>query len=146
MDAARARRGAGGSLGVDAANDLSGEWRGVFNYPIGSPPVHFTAALEDRAGLLSGKIVERASVGVRAGRTVAARVDGRREGSAVGFAKLYEPDDVYDSVSYRGELSPDGDEIVGRWTIPGEWSGNFIMIRARGVAAEAEAKATETAR
>jgi len=33
-------------------------------------------------------------------------------------------------VHYAGEISRDGNEIHGRWTVPGSWSGPFLMIRA----------------
>ena len=32
---------------------------------------------------------------------------------------------------YHGLIQPGGDEIEGEWTIPGDWSGTFL-IRANG--------------
>jgi hypothetical protein len=123
-----------------SADDLSGGWRGIFNYPAGAPPTEFLATLIDSGGALTGQTVEP---GLRGGE-VTARLDGRRNGDAVSFVKLYErDDDQYDDVTYAGTIGADGDEITGRWSIPGDWSGTFIMVRETGVEAEAEARATD---
>ena len=126
---------------MNAADDLTGDWRGIFNYPptdLGAaPPTEFAATLQDAGGVLSGHTVEP---GMRGG-TLTARIDGRRAGVAVAFVKLYddERDGDYDTVAYQGEVDAEGLEITGRWTIPGGWSGTFIMVRERGVEAETEA-------
>lgn len=67
------------------------------------------------------------------GRTIAATVQGRRAGRTVTFLKSY--DDLpqgYDTVHYAGDVGHDDNEIEGRWTVPGSWSGKFLMIRASG--------------
>lgn len=122
-----------------SADDLSGEWRGIFNYPGATgPPTEFTATLRDAGGPLTG---ETAEPGLNGG-TLTARLDGRRADASVTFNKLYdEAAGDYDSVAYQGEVDADGLEITGRWTIPGIWSGTFIMVRERGVDTEAEAEA-----
>jgi hypothetical protein len=127
-----------------AADDLSGEWRGIFNYPAGAPPTEFVASLVDAGGTLTGTTVEPS---LQSG-AVTARIDGRRTGSAVTFMKLYDRHDegTYDSVAYRGAVDTEGLEITGRWSIPGDWSGTFIMVRESGVVADAEAEAGETIR
>lgn len=124
-----------------SADDLSGDWRGIFNYPgAAGPPTEFTATLHDAGGLLTGGTVEP---GLHGG-ALAARLDGRRTGSAVTFNKLYdEAQGDYDSVAYQGAVDGEGLEITGRWTIPGVWSGTFIMVRERGVEEEAAAEAAE---
>ncbi|WP_375404682.1 hypothetical protein [uncultured Sphingomonas sp.] len=129
---------------MNPADDLSGEWRGIFNYPAAQPPTEFTATLHDAGGTLSGHTVEP---GLRGG-TVTARIDGRRTGQAVTFNKLYddERDGDYDTVAYRGAVDADGTEIAGRWTIPGAWSGTFIMVREHGIEAEIGLEATEEVR
>ena len=131
---------------MSAVPDLSGEWRGVFNYPAGHPSTEFTATLRDAGGVLSGEVSEPALFGADAGGVIHARIDGRRDGRAVAFTKFYEATDYYDLVAYRGEVSAEGDEIAGRWTIPDIWSGSFIMVRPRGAAAEAEQRAAEPVR
>lgn len=123
-----------------SADDLSGAWRGIFNYPgAAGPPTRFTATLRDAGGLLTGETTEP---GLHGG-ALAARLDGRRTGSGVTFGKFY--DDAgggdYDSVAYRGEVDGEGLEITGRWTIPGGWSGSFIMVRERGKETAADLRA-----
>lgn len=127
---------------MNLADDLSGDWRGIFNYPpthLGTaPPTEFTATLHDAGGALSGHTVEPSLQGA----TITARIDGRRAGTAVTFVKLYDDDrdGDYDTVAYQGEVDAEALEITGRWTIPGGWSGTFIMVREKGVEAEAEAE------
>lgn len=128
-----------------SADDLSGEWRGIFNYPgAAGPPTEFTATLNDVGGVLTGETAEPSLYG----GTLAARLDGRHTGSAVTFAKLYEEtrEGGYDSVAYEGEVDVEGLEITGRWTIPGNWSGTFIMVRDKGVEEDIEATAEEEVR
>ena len=124
-----------------AADDLSGDWRGIFNYPgAGGPPTEFTAALTDSGGVLTGSTEEPS----RTGAVIAARIDGRRTGSAVTFMKLYDENQGdYDAVAYEGSVDADGLEITGRWSIPGDWSGTFIMVRESGVEEEASAEAEQ---
>lgn len=125
-----------------SANDLTGCWQGIFNYPRGNPPTGFAAVLQESDGLLSGETIEPGL----AGGEVAARLDGRRQGHAVTFAKLYDADDGdYDTVAYEGTVAADGLEITGRWTIPGVWSGTFIMVREAGVEAPAALEAADEA-
>jgi len=38
-------------------------------------------------------------------------------------------------VGYAGALNEDATEIQGRWSIPGVWSGKFLMIRPEGARA-----------
>ncbi len=60
-----------------------------------------------------------------------ATVMGRVDGQHVTFLKTYDRQiRRYDAVHYEGEIDPEGEEIWGRWTIPGSWSGTFLMIRA----------------
>ncbi|WP_375427591.1 hypothetical protein [uncultured Sphingomonas sp.] len=129
---------------MNRADDLTGDWRGIFNYPAAQPPTEFTAMLHDAGGTLSGHTVEPSL----RGDTVTARIDGRRAGAAVTFVKLYddEENEDYDIVAYEGALDAEGAEITGRWTIPGVWAGTFIMVRTRGVEAEAVLTATDEVR
>lgn len=109
------------------SHDLTGRWDGIYNYPRTRPPTGYVALLGDRDGALTGEIEEVSE----AGEPLAAVLDGERVGSQVRFTKRY--DDVeraYYAVDYEGGLSAEGDEITGEWTIPGVWSGTFIMVRA----------------
>jgi hypothetical protein len=120
--------------GVDEGLDLSGVWHGFYNYPIAKEPVPFTATLVDTDGSLGGATEEVGNMGDAAGVTMTATLQGRRSGSSVVWLKIYDGDFVhYDAVRYEGAVSEDGLEIEGRWTVPGNWSGTFLMIRAGGV-------------
>ncbi len=117
--------------GEEAALDLTGDWVGSFNYPRTLPPVVFRATLDDDGGCLVGATVEpgRATRG-GAGLMLTATLQGRRDGRAVRFLKTYDAvTRNLDAVRYEGQLSPDGSEIDGRWTIVGAWSGEFVMVR-----------------
>jgi hypothetical protein len=122
--------------------DLSGEWTGIYNYPIALPPVAFEAAIQESAGRISGTTSELSSFGPQ--RRLDAVIDGTRDGQAVAFIKMYEDTQgQYDVVHYSGTLDPEGDEIGGHWTVSG-MSGTFLMIRrsrtTESVSLEAEEK------
>ena len=109
--------------------DLSGEWTGIYNYPVAVPPVAFEAVLQDSAGQISGSTTELASTSFGRDQRLDAVIDGRREGRDVQFIKMYEQADAeYDVVHYSGAVDPDGDEIAGTWLLHG-LSGTFLMIR-----------------
>jgi hypothetical protein len=114
--------------------DLSGVWHGQFSYPRpGRAPVAFTATLDERIGLLTGDCEEVGAVEEAKGLTLTATLQGRRTDREITFLKLYDGTFArYDMVQYAGEVSDDGSEIVGTWSIPGSWSGDFLMIRASG--------------
>ena len=92
-------------------DDLSGDWRGIFNYPAAQPPTEFTATLHDAGGALSGRTVEPSLRGA----TITARIDGRRTGASVAFVKLYDDEDgAYDTVAYQGDVDADGGAAADR--------------------------------
>lgn len=116
--------------------DLTGLWRGLYSYPIKRTPVPFTASLAESGSWLTGATEEVATARAALGRTLTATLQGRRTGSSVRFLKLYDsPMRVYDSVAYEGSVNAEGTEIEGRWTVPGNWSGTFLMIREGEIAA-----------
>ncbi|MGZ8284879.1 MAG: hypothetical protein ACXW27_16320 [Allosphingosinicella sp.] len=115
--------------------DLSGRWTGIFNYPEFLAPNGFEAILTDLEGAIGGTVSERDDDprGIRG--TLLSIVEGRRQGSAVTFTKMYEDVELMpDAIFYGGTIQPDGNEISGRWEIPGAWAGTFLMIRESGVA------------
>ncbi len=58
-------------------------------------------------------------------------LSGGRRGSAVDFVKTYHGTSPhYGTIIYDGTVNGDATEIEGRWTIPGNWSGRFLMIRS----------------
>ena len=119
--------------------DLSGEWAGVYSYQGGLPPVSFAASLRDAGGALLGSIEEESALEGRAPQLRAAAIEGRRIGLATTWLKMYEDREVNHDVVYEGEVSPDGQEIGGRWAIVGSWSGSFLMVR-KPVLAKARAR------
>ena len=116
--------------------NLTGLWRGLYSYPINRAPVPFTASLAESGSWLTGATEEVATGRAALGRTLTATLQGRRAGSSVTLLKLYNCSlRAYDSVAYEGAINAEGTEIEGRWTVPGNWSGTFLMIRGGEIAA-----------
>jgi hypothetical protein len=128
----------------DTALDLSGAWAGLFNFPRLYRPVAFSADLVERDGWLIGATEETGDRGEARGAKMTATLQGRRTGFSVTWLKLYDRAwRNYDSVRYEGDVNDDATEIHGRWTIPGNWSGTFLMIRSVGADAALKRQATE---
>jgi hypothetical protein len=126
------------------AEDLSGTWHGFYNMPDEGPPTAFEAELLDTGGLLSGETSEEGDTPDCFGMTLHAVIDGHRDGDRVSFTKRYDylPRADY-AILYEGRLAQGGDEIEGRWSIPGIWSGTFLMVRARHEQAAEEVRVEE---
>lgn len=124
--------------------DLSGHWHGFYNLPVEAPPTAFEAELLDTGGLLSGETSEEGDTPDCFGMILHAVIDGRRDGDRVSFTKRYDylPRADY-AIHYEGRVARGGDEIEGRWSIPGVWSGTFLMVRARGEEAAEEIRSEE---
>jgi hypothetical protein len=116
---------------VTAEADLSGRWTGIYSYPAQFPPNTFEATIRDAGGLISGVIVQPREFFEPGGGAQHAVIDGSRDGASIRFVKIYD-DLSRPTPHYEGTVQPGGDEIEGRWTIPGDWSGTFMMIRASG--------------
>lgn len=132
-----------------AKNDLNltGMWKGIFNYPRSLPPNQFDAELREHRGVLTGETSEIGDVAPSKGQVLHAMIEGHRHGFGIEFIKRYDAiRRVTTPVHYSGTLSADGAEISGTWSIPGRWSGTFLMVRAKPEAALAERKAVETVR
>jgi hypothetical protein len=130
-----------------SGGDLSGRWHGFYSYAGGAHACAFEAELRDHGGEIVGISFEVAQFGPSPGAMLSASVEGRRNGRAVDFAKTY--DDVglagY-TIHYAGTLAEGGNEIDGAWSIPGEHSGTFLMVREGGAEAEEERHAAEEVR
>lgn len=128
-------------MSATSAMDLSGDWCGIYNYPQDLPAINFLARLVDSAGAISGA-VEEPDMWASGHPAIGAVLDGVRDGATIRFVKYYEHagGGTYDVVHYEGQIDPAGDEITGRWHIPENWSGTFIMTRRprRGVTVENE--------
>jgi hypothetical protein len=115
---------------AEVSLNLSGVWQGRYSYPSNRPAVPFTATLSEIDSWLSGAIEEKGTSRDSIGLTLTATVQGRRTGRSVTWLKLYDGAlRTYDAVNYQGEINEDATEISGRWSIPGNWSGTFLMIR-----------------
>jgi hypothetical protein len=111
-------------------DNLTGVWDGAFKNSDGGS-VSFTATLIESGSLLTGSTHEPCALSYCPRKTHLANLSGRRSGRAVSFVKTYDPPGYgYDTVIYGGELNGDASEITGRWTIPPDLSGEFLMIRA----------------
>jgi hypothetical protein len=109
--------------------NLTGVWNGLYSYADGRS-VTFVATLIDSGSMLSGSTHEPCIGGDCPAATLFATLTGSRSGSAVTFRKTYEAASPrWGTVNYEGRLNADATEIEGRWTIPGVWSGKFMMIR-----------------
>jgi hypothetical protein len=125
---------------------LTGVWDGRYAYPRLLDPVPFQAVLLEFGSGITGSIWETCEVGLERGRRLDASVEGRREGRLVDFIKRYDGSGGRShAIAYTGELSADGTEIEGIWTIPGVWSGWFLMIRSPGNEAAVQRKEAERA-
>jgi hypothetical protein len=117
------------------AESLTGVWHGLYSYPIARAPVSFVATLIESASAVSGTTHEPCAFGGSPNEVLYATLLGSRQDSAVAFVKTYDgANPHYGTVTYEGTLSRDGTEIEGRWIVPGNWSGKFLMIRSAGKA------------
>jgi hypothetical protein len=124
---------------------LTGVWQGTYTYPSGAPTVPFTATLIEAGNLLSGSVHEPCLMLGSPNEILFATLNGTRHDSAVSFVKTYDGSNPnYRSVSYEGCVNGDATEIEGRWKVPRDWSGRFLMIRSGNQPAEAARRKEES--
>ena len=123
-------------------HDLSGQWSGIYNYPARYPPNSFEATIRDLGGLITGEISQPGEFFEAPGTVQHAMIEGSREGSILRFVKIYD-DLSRPTPHYSGTVQPGGDEISGEWTIPGDWSGTFLMIRGSRAGEKADKRVSE---
>ena len=122
--------------------DLTGEWSGIYNYPALYPPNTFEASIRDSGGVITGVIRQPGEVMETPGIHQHSVIEGSRDGSLVRWVKIY--DDLNRATPhYSGRIQSGGDEIEGEWHIPGNWSGTFLMMRARKAKAREVRKVSE---
>ena len=126
----------------EAEYDLSGQWSGIYNYPALYPPNTFEATIRDSGGVVTGVITQPGEFFEPPGTVQQAVIDGRRNGTSLSFVKMY--DDLNrPTPHYHGVIQAGGDEIEGEWTIPGNWSGTFLMVRGPRTKASVERRVPE---
>jgi hypothetical protein len=115
-------------------DSLTGIWHGLYSYPAELEPVYFVATLIDAGSSLHGMTHEAVVGRFGAPLEMHASLSGSRDGQAVTFTKTYAQrgEGFQNPVRYDGALNGDLTEIEGRWFIPGDWSGRFLMIRSSG--------------
>jgi len=115
-----------------SSRSLTGVWEGIYSYPVsGLPTVPFTATLIEAGSSLSGSVHEQCTMGGSPNETLFFSLNGSRQGTAVNFVKTYHgTNPYYGTIVYDGAVNDDATEIEGRWTIPGDWSGRFLMTRS----------------
>jgi hypothetical protein len=109
-----------------SSRSLTGVWQGIYSYPVsGLPRVPFTATLIEAGSSLSGSVHEQCTMN---GETLLFSVNGSRHGAAIDFLKTYlGASPYYGRIVYDGTVNDDATEIEGRWRIPGDWSGRFLI-------------------
>jgi hypothetical protein len=131
---------------IPGSKNLTGIWHGLYSYPIDRAAVSFVATVIEVGGTVSGSTHEPCDFGGTPNETLYATLLGHRRDSAVVFVKTYNGGKPhYGRVAYEGTLNADGTEIEGRWTIPSNWSGKFLMIRSAGKEEAVSRKAFERA-
>lgn len=114
------------------SNDLSGPWKGRFDYDKGGKPVAFELELVDVAGNLSGQITEPNTIKGATGDMLMASIEGSHDDGVIRFVKYYSGLDQGDDPVYEGQLNATGTRASGRWSFPTtpDWGGRFVLIRA----------------
>jgi hypothetical protein len=114
------------------SRSLTGVWQGIYSYPVSwMPAVSFTATLIEAGAFLTGSVHEPCTIPGLPNETLFFSLSGSRHGAAVDFAKTFQgTSPYYGTILYEGSVNVDATEIEGTWTIPGEWSGRFLMTRS----------------
>jgi len=111
-------------------SDLKGLWSGYYRYSsssdVGDTP--FKARLSVSDGKLTGMIVENHHT---TGRAMKSEIEGDAVDRTLRFTKRYVDggSEYGRPVEYVGELSADGSNISGTWTLPDD-AGTFSMDRS----------------
>lgn len=110
-------------------NALTGVWFGEYAYPVGEAPVSFIANIDERDGVIAGRVSEPNTFAMPEARRLFAQLSGIRENGLVVLTKTYDgTGGATHAVSYTGEINPAGDTVAGIWRTRG-WSGRFSMTR-----------------
>jgi hypothetical protein len=118
---------------ADASDLLTGDWQGIYYYPIRWEPVPFEASLIEFDSLVTGTTAEVGRGNGELAQKLQGHIDGERYGDALHFSKIYVGMSAQHDkeILYAGTVHDGGSRIEGTWTIPGDWSGVFKMTRVR---------------
>jgi hypothetical protein len=112
---------------------LTGIWHGLYSYPRFLEPVYFVATLISQSNSVFGTTHEAIDGRSGAPLQLFASIEGTRTDTTISFNKRYDGTNNWSHiVDYQGMLSADADEIEGEWSIAGNWSGRFLMMRKPG--------------
>jgi len=123
---------------------LTGAWSGAYRFPGDSrPEVVFNVQIEEVGGAFTGALQEPNVYGFAPGAVITSEIEGVRTGQSVAFTKFYDGSGgMRHAVRYEGAADQALMRIDGKWSIPGDWSGTFFMLREDdGAAVEAEERA-----
>jgi len=127
---------------------LTGSWSGAYRFPNDAQPeVVFNAQIEEVGGAFTGALQEPNVYGRTSGDVITSDIEGVRTGQSVTFTKFYDGSGgMAHAVRYEGTADANLARIVGKWSIPRDWSGAFFMVRDDGAeeAAVERAESTET--
>jgi hypothetical protein len=117
------------------ADQLTGVWRGAYQYPQGGgqAPVNFELVLIQDGSDVGGFIKEPNTFGSRKEPFLAAAAKGRfdRAAGKLTFTKTYDGTaGPNHDVEYTGTLSKDGMKLEGTWDIGG-FSGTFALEKVK---------------
>lgn len=116
--------------GPVAAQELSGTWQGGYVAATSADANHFNVKLTQQGAKLTGTLTEFNAISDPvATMFLTSTLTGAVEGRSVRFVKTYDGSGgVSHSVTYRGELDPNGRRIRGTYDAGGAL-GAFEMVR-----------------
>lgn len=128
---------------MSAYKNLSGLWTGSYSYTLhGKQSVAFTAWIDDKAGKLSGTLLEANTFVDSPSLELTSTLEGTRSGTDLEFTKRYDPSQGAHAspIHYTGRTNQGFTFVTGQWSIAGpyEWSGPFEMSRQSGAFEKAQ--------
>jgi hypothetical protein len=107
-----------------AEADISHRWQGAYHYSDKRSSVPFELEINVTGNTLTGRTSEPATFG-KGASYLYATIYGSTDGSNIRFTKTYDgTGGVSHSVEYSGNISADGSNMSGRWSL-GNASGSF---------------------
>jgi serine/threonine protein kinase/WD40 repeat protein len=114
---------------------LSGTWMGEFQIRSQQPvPFELTVVHDESTGRITGRVKEPNTFGRTRNRWTFAKIDGvfNSHDRTLKFNKQYVSEgDANYTLTYDGQVTPDGDQASGTWTMPDGQSGPFEIRREK---------------